>query len=66
MEQALQTKQRFDPYGLHFESDQSAINADGTSLLDDIATAEAPYWLFDRRWRQRLLNNGLLMVKTTR
>ena len=39
MEQALQTKQRFDLYGLHFESDQSAINADGTSLLDDIATA---------------------------
>ncbi len=29
MEQALQTKQRFDLYGLHFESDQSAINADG-------------------------------------
>ena len=39
MEQALQTKQRFDLYGLHFESDRSAINADGTSLLDDIATA---------------------------
>ena len=31
MEQALQTKQRFDLYGLHFESDRSAINADGTS-----------------------------------
>ena len=39
MEQALQTKQRFDLYGLHFESDQSAINPDGKSLLDDIATA---------------------------
>jgi len=39
MEQALQTKQRFDLYGLHFESDQSAIKADGASLLDDIATA---------------------------
>jgi outer membrane protein OmpA-like peptidoglycan-associated protein len=39
MEQALQTKQRFDLYGLHFESEQSAINADGKSLLDDIATA---------------------------
>ena len=39
MEQALQTKQHFDLYGLHFESDQSAINADGKSLLDDIATA---------------------------
>jgi hypothetical protein len=23
-----------------------------------------PFGLFDRRWRQRLLNNGLLMVKT--
>ena len=46
MEQALQTKQRFDLYGLHFESDQSAINADGKSLLDDIATAlkNFPNW----------------------
>ncbi len=39
MQQALQTKQRFDLYGLHFESDQAAINVDGKSLLDDIATA---------------------------
>ncbi len=37
MEQALQTKERFDLYGLHFESDQSALNADAKSLLDDIA-----------------------------
>ena len=32
--------------------------------LQEIAR-QTPYWLFDRRWRQRLLNNGLLMVKTT-
>ena len=39
MEQALQTKQRFDVYGLHFDSDQSTIQADAQPLLDDIATA---------------------------
>ena len=39
MEQALQTKQRFDLYGLHFDSDQSTIQADANPLLDDIATA---------------------------
>ena len=38
MEQALQTKERYDLYGLHFASDQSTIPADATSLLDDIAT----------------------------
>ena len=37
MEQALQTKERFDLYGLHFESDKATINADAKSLLDDIA-----------------------------
>ena len=39
MEQALQTKQSFDLYGLHFDSDQSTIPADAQPLLDDIATA---------------------------
>ena len=38
MEQALQTKERYDLYGLRFESDQSTIPADAKSLLDDIAT----------------------------
>ena len=38
MEQALQTKERFDLYGLRFESDQATIPADAQSLLDDIAT----------------------------
>ena len=46
MEQALQTKQRFDLYGLHFESDQSTIPAGAQSLLDDIATTlkNFPEW----------------------
>ena len=38
MEQALQTKERYDLYGLHFATDQSTIPADAKSFLDDIAT----------------------------
>ncbi len=43
---ALQTKQRFDLYGLRFESDQSTIPAGAQSLLDDIATTlkNFPEW----------------------
>ena len=39
MEQALQTKEHYDLYGLRFESDKATIPADAQSLLDDIATA---------------------------
>jgi hypothetical protein len=39
MEQALQTKERFDLYGLHFDSDSATIQPESKSLLDDIATA---------------------------
>ena len=39
MEQALQTKQEFDLYGLHFDSDKATIQPESKSLLDDIATA---------------------------
>ena len=39
MEQALQTKQQYDLYGLHFASDVSTIPDDASPLLDDIATA---------------------------
>jgi len=39
MEQALQTKQSYDLYGLHFESDQAAIQPQSAALLDDIAAA---------------------------
>jgi hypothetical protein len=38
MEQALQTKQRFDLYGLRFDSDKATIQPSSKSLLDDIAT----------------------------
>ena len=38
MEQALQTKEHYDLYGLRFASDQSTVPADAKSLLDDIAT----------------------------
>jgi hypothetical protein len=39
MEQALQTKQHFDLYGLHFNSNEALIQSESKSLLDDIATA---------------------------
>src|SRR6516164_7919658 len=39
MEQALQTRDRYDLYGLHFDSDKATIQAESKSLLDDIATA---------------------------
>ena len=39
MQQALQTKQQYDLYGLHFASDDSTIPDDASPLLDDIATA---------------------------
>ena len=46
MEQALQTKERFDLYGLRFDSDQSTIPAGAQPLLDDIATTlkNFPEW----------------------
>ena len=37
LEQALQTKERYDLYGLRFDSDKSTIPANAQSLLDDIA-----------------------------
>ena len=37
MEQALQTKERYDLYGLHFASDKSTIEGDAKKLVDDIA-----------------------------
>ena len=46
MEQALQTKERFDLYGLRFDSDQSTVPGGAQSLLDDIATTlkNFPEW----------------------
>jgi hypothetical protein len=46
MEQALETRQTYDVYGLHFDSDQSTIQTDSGPLLDDIATAltNFPEW----------------------
>ena len=39
MEQALQTKESFELYGMHFDSDKATIQPESKSLLDDIATA---------------------------
>lgn len=39
MEQALQTRQSYDLYGLRFESDSASIQPQAAALLDDIAMA---------------------------
>jgi hypothetical protein len=39
MEQALQTRQHYDLYGIHFETDKATIQPDTKPLLDDIALA---------------------------
>ena len=39
MQQALLTRDHYDLYGIHFESDQSTLQPAAKSLLDDIATA---------------------------
>ena len=43
MEQALQTRERYDIYGIHFDSDKSALDLAAGPLLDDIATALKNY-----------------------
>ena len=53
MEQALQTKERFDLYGLRFESNQSTIPASAQSLLDDIATTLKNF----PEWRLRIVGH---------
>jgi hypothetical protein len=46
MQHALQTKEHYDLYGLHFASDQATIESDAKSLMDDIATTlkNFPEW----------------------
>src|SRR5208283_3511131 len=53
MEQALQTKETFDLYGLHFDSDKSTIQPESKSLLDDIATALKNF----PDWRLRIVGH---------
>jgi len=53
MEQALQTKERFDLYGLHFDSDKATIQPESKSLLDDIATALRNF----PDWRLRIIGH---------
>ncbi len=53
MEQALQTKERFDLYGLHFDSDKATIQPESKSLLDDIATALKNF----PDWRLRIIGH---------
>ena len=46
MQQALQTREHYDLYGLRFDTDQATIPADAQPLLDDIAKAlgNFPEW----------------------
>ena len=53
MEQALQTKERFDLYGVHFDSDKATIEPESKSLLDDIATALKSF----PDWRLRIVGH---------
>ena len=53
MEQALQTKERFDLYGLRFDSDSATIQPDSKSLLDDIATSLKNF----PDWRLRIVGH---------
>ena len=53
MEQSLQTKERFDLYGLHFDSDSATIQPDSKALLDDIATSLKNF----PDWRLRIVGH---------
>ena len=53
MEQALQTKERFDLYGLHFDSDKATIQPESKSLLDDIAASLKNF----PDWRLRIVGH---------
>jgi hypothetical protein len=53
MEQALQTKQEFDLYGLHFDSNKATIQPESNSLLDEIATALKNF----PDWRLRIVGH---------
>jgi hypothetical protein len=46
MEQALQTKERFDLHGLHFDSGAAKLQSNASAILNDIATAlkNFPEW----------------------
>ena len=46
MQQALQTKEHYDLYGIHFDIDKASIQPGAEPLLDDIATAlkNFPEW----------------------
>ena len=53
MEQALQTKERFDLYGLHFDSDSATIQPESKSLLVDISDALKNF----PDWRLRIVGH---------
>src|SRR5262249_54914040 len=46
LQQALQTREKYDLYGLRFESDKATLEPGAEGLLDDIATAlkNFPEW----------------------
>ena len=50
---ALKTKESFDLYGLHFDSDKATFQAESKSLLDDIATTLKNF----PDWRLRIVGH---------
>jgi hypothetical protein len=53
MEQALQTRERYDLYGVHFDLDQATLQSDTEPLLDDIAMAMSNF----PTWRLRIVGH---------
>lgn len=47
MQQALQTREQYELYGLRFESDKATLQPGAESLVDDIATTlkNFPEWV---------------------
>lgn len=53
MEQALMTKERYELYGILFDTDMATVQAESEPLLDDIATALVNY----PDWRLRIVGH---------
>lgn len=53
MEQALETKARYDHYGIRFATDEAVLSAESEALIDDIATALGDF----PEWRLRIVGH---------
>ena len=53
MEQALQTREQYDLYGIHFDTGKASIQPGSETLLDDIATAMGNF----PEWKLRIVGH---------